>query len=77
MSRGWLCQNFRGFDIRGVPYVHINREIQGMPVLSLLITYRICGNTAPAFYLFLRAFSIVQYLNFSLYCLEKAPFWEK
>ena len=38
---GWLpslwvgvghCQNFRGFDIRGVPYVYINREIQGMPV---------------------------------------------
>ena len=27
-----LCQNFRGFDIRGVPYVYINREIHGMPV---------------------------------------------
>ena len=28
-----MCENFRGFDIRGVPYVYINREIQGMPVL--------------------------------------------
>ena len=27
-----MCENFRGFDIRGVPYVYINREIQGMPV---------------------------------------------
>ena len=25
-------QNFRIFDIRGVLYVYINREIQGMPV---------------------------------------------
>ena len=34
MSRGWcLCQNFCSFDIRGVLYVYINREIQGMPVL--------------------------------------------
>ena len=24
--------NFRGFDIRGLPTVYINREIQGMPV---------------------------------------------
>ena len=33
MSRGWsIYQNFRGFDIRGGPYVYINREIQGMPV---------------------------------------------
>ena len=29
-----MCQNFRGFDIRGIPYVHINREIQGMPVIG-------------------------------------------
>ena len=29
-----LCQNFRGFDICGVPYVYINREIQGMPVVG-------------------------------------------
>ena len=27
-----LGQNFRGFDIRGVLYVYINHEIQGMPV---------------------------------------------
>ena len=35
MSRGWLCQNFRGFNIRGVPYVYINHEIQGIPVQEL------------------------------------------
>ena len=28
---------FRGFDIRGVPYVYINREIQGMPVYSIVL----------------------------------------
>ena len=32
MGKLILRQNFRGFDIRGVPYVYINREIQGMPV---------------------------------------------
>ena len=26
---------FRGFDIHGVPYVYINRKIQGMPLLLL------------------------------------------
>ena len=31
-----LCQNFRGFDFRGVPYVYINREIQGMSVIAKL-----------------------------------------
>ena len=35
MGRLDLCQNFRGFDIRGVPYVYINREIQGMPVVGI------------------------------------------
>ena len=35
MGRLDLCQNFRGFDIRGVPYVYINREIQGMPVFQV------------------------------------------
>ena len=30
-----LYQNFRGFDILGVPYVYINREIKGMPVILL------------------------------------------
>ena len=29
-----IYQNFRGFDICGVPYVYINREIQGMPVMQ-------------------------------------------
>ena len=29
-----MCENFRGFDIRGLPYVYINREIQGMPVMK-------------------------------------------
>ena len=30
-----LCQNIRGFDIRGIPYVYINCEIQGMLVIWL------------------------------------------
>ena len=34
------CQNFRGFDIRGVPYVYINREIQGMPVYGAKKLYK-------------------------------------
>ena len=29
-----LCQNFRGFEFRGVPNVYINREIQEVPVYS-------------------------------------------
>ena len=29
-----MYQNFRGFDIRRVLYVYINREIQGMPVFE-------------------------------------------
>ena len=37
MSRDWsIYKNFRGFDIRGGPCVYINREIQGMPVYSLI-----------------------------------------
>ena len=32
---------FRGFDIRGVPYVYIDREIQGMPVILKNLIYLI------------------------------------
>ena len=35
MGRLGLGQNFCGFDIREVPYVNINREIQGLPVVEL------------------------------------------
>jgi len=29
-----LCQNFRGFEFRGVPNVSINCEIQEVPVMD-------------------------------------------
>ena len=62
---------FRGFDIRGVPYVYINREIQGMAVYGVTNIYS--ETRLTKIYHMVKAFVVVTFVLGGKFKLKDEP----